>query len=163
MKGKRKLTRTVRELTPEENELRLIARLKNNRLLKIRETMKMNQREFSELIGVDQNVYSQMENLKFYPLTKKGEWNTSAQKIAKALRLPEDYIWPESLKALEKTKIERELSVKQILIEMKKNSLPELPQPEAAAVSVELTDAVDKMLKTLSPREEKILRMRFHR
>ena len=62
--------------TPQK-ELRFIAQIKNNRLLRIREEMKMNQSEFAKLLGVTNTFYGRMENLKFYPLIKND--NSSSQ------------------------------------------------------------------------------------
>lgn len=144
--------------TPQK-ELRFIAQIKNNRLLRIREEMKMNQSEFAKLLGVTNTFYGRMENLKFYPLIKNDtEWSESATKIAKKLRLPEDYIWPEALKTIEKTKIEMELDAKELLA---LTSAATTTTPDDYLRQVDLRIAVNKMLATLEPREEKIIRLRF--
>lgn len=156
MSSKEKILKAVKD-TGHRKEIRLVSKLRNNRLMSIRETMGMSQVEFSETLGIRSATYSAMEGLKFKPLKKNGTWAKAATYIASKLKLPEEYIWPEELSLIENTKVERELEIRDMLVLASGGQTT----PEISATKNLLSNAVSKMLMTLTPAEEYVLRRRF--
>jgi len=90
------------------NDLRLIVRVKNNRLVRFRESKGLSQKAMAEMCGISQTEYGGIENLITYPVAYGG-WSESAKKIVSVIGVPEEVLFPEALTHIEKTRIEREV------------------------------------------------------
>ena len=139
-------------------DIRFIVRVKNNRLLKAREKMGFTQTAMAEYCGVGISRYGDIENLKFFPITKDGDWNIDAQKISSAVGLTEEELFPAAFKQILKTRMEYEVGLE----ELPKFTQPlEIEGPESLLEGQDLRKRVSAVLDSLTPREKKVLEMRF--
>lgn len=145
---------TVRnEIAP----LRLISKLRNNRMIRAREYLGMSGPQISEAIGVSYGSWVSLESLKDSPLRPNGDWRRIALQISDWLKVMPEDLWPEEALAVEHSKMEIELSASDARLLMDSTQQVALPEYRTEIEADGLEDA----LKTLSPREEMILRMRF--
>lgn len=145
--------------------LRLIVRVKNNRLFNARKALGLSQKALGKASGV--RCINQYENLAQSPINHTklhaNQWCDTALKLAAFLKmLPED-LWPETVRAIEKTHFEREISERD-MVEIGDREIARLeapPTPEAIAAEQELEDDVAAAIESLPPRLANIIRWRF--
>ena len=137
-------------------DIRLILKLKNNLMLKRCEALwgNITQSEMAEKIGLSETEFGCYVNFKKSPIKKKcgTAWKDQAVKIAEALNCSPEDIFPLHFQEIRKNQYQLELN-SQVFIENK--------NPEDEMIEKENREEIRKLLGSLSPREEKILRLRF--
>jgi RNA polymerase sigma factor (sigma-70 family) len=117
-----------------------------------------------EIGTVDQSRFGELLNLTGSPVTKDGKYTSVAIKIANHFRmLPED-LFPLTLYLLVLPKrVERTFSSEVVLKRLECREAKMLPAPDlgAALEKKERDEQIYRVLRTLTPREEKVLKMRF--
>lgn len=146
-------------------EVRVKVSIKNNILFKYREGVCLDMRSFAKFLGVSIKWYQDMENLKTYPI-KDGYWDDHALQAATVLETEPEKLFPESLSLLTNN-----VSIKEMDVNEFKESLAliasngELSTPQYELLDIEhnkrLTEQVSKALKTITPREERVVRLRL--
>jgi RNA polymerase sigma factor (sigma-70 family) len=125
--------------------------------------------EVCRLIGFpDQTSFGDLLNLKRQPYrtwkgkAKAGQFTAIALRIADYFKmLPED-LFPASLYALGLPDgFDRTFSSEEVFLSLPKSHQSYLPSPEDTVAKHETLDAIDSMLYTLTPREAKVVKMRF--
>lgn len=139
------------------NNIRLVIKAKNNKLMKARERLGLNQSQMAELCGVEPSRYSEIENLKEYPVTKYGEWKKCAHDISSGAGIPVEDLFPEAFAHIKQTRFEVEMSIP----ELGHDEIVSLEGPEAILLRKETSEQVEDVLGQLTPREAHVLRLRF--
>lgn len=100
-------------------------------------------------------------NMRLPARKKTGEWITPALRLATFFRcMPEDlFSEPQQYDALQKNRSHAELSFAEIQQLTARNREP--ITPEIAMQATQLRTAISNALRSLAPREEQVLRMRF--
>lgn len=137
-------------------DIRLIVKIKNNRLVKAREKLGLNQNEMAALCKLRPNQYGRIENLIEYPITKNG-WSTAAQNIASAIGICEEELFPEAFKKIQTNKAEVEIGLESLPLAERL----QLNGPDEIYENNEFKNRVQKVLNTLTPREEHVLKRRL--
>ena len=122
--------------------------------------------QLSRLADVTQGVIGNYLNLKEVPISKTtGVWRPSVLKIAKALKVLPDMLFPERhiTKALKTNKVEGQVSFDDIgnLIDSCDVFVDRLSESITDEAKEDTLDRLDKCLEKLSIREQKVLKKRF--
>lgn len=147
------------------NEYRIKVSVRNNLILKkIEEHGYKNVAEFERACEVKKGTFTPLISMRERPIGSEGEFLSHAKKLMECLGAAPCELWTDEqlyLK-LDKNSAEKEVSRDDIhyFLEQNTNNLT-LPSPEDAAVSNETKMIINDVLKTLTPREEQILKMRF--
>ena len=145
-----------------EKDLRVIVRIKNNYLCKIREHYGLSMEAAAKKCKISYGCWCALENLKRYPYNKRGfEWSESAVKISKAFNMPPEILFPQALEEITNNKAEREMSAASFLLDSSVETLLLEQNPETKVTQDSLRRQVQGVLSTLSPREQKVIAMRF--
>lgn len=81
-------------------ELRLTLKVRNNRLIRARESLGLGAMEASKRIGISYSTLLELENLKTSPLGRRGSWRKPVLKVALFYGNTTDYFWPEAVMAV---------------------------------------------------------------
>jgi RNA polymerase sigma factor (sigma-70 family) len=144
-------------------DYRVIAKIKNNRLWDAicrRWPDCQNQNDAARRLRISPQDLGRLLNMQAWPYsTQRNAWTPRGEKIARALRETCDYLFDRELYGRPATPVE-------LLLDrpaLQASGLIALPPaaPDAELVEAEGQQALDKVLKTLSPREEKVIRLRF--
>ena len=121
--------------------------------------------ELSRLAGVTQSVIGRYLNLKEIPIRVTGEWKPSVMKIADALRVLPDMLFPEKhiTKALKTNKLEGQVSFEDVsnLIDSSDVFVDRLGEAIASEAENDTLDRLEQSLGTISNRERIVLEKRF--
>jgi transcriptional regulator with XRE-family HTH domain len=142
---------------PRAKEIRFVARIKNNRLLEIREKMGLTQGEISGFLGITMLMYQEFESLTRPPINKYGKPDKYALQIADVLEVEFDYLWPDAVKAIKSNQVETKMDVRDLLA----IAMPKAQMPDEKLITKDMEKAIGQLLATLTPRQEKIIRMRY--
>jgi RNA polymerase sigma factor (sigma-70 family) len=142
-------------MTNQIKELSVQIRIRNNRLLKRRKELGVNQGTLAKMVGISTQIYRDFEMLKTKPISESGEWKDTALKLAVFFSvIPEDLFPPVSLKIKSCNKT----------VEIDSSEIPALsrnPDQFLLVEHSEISDNIKKALCTLTPREAKVIDMRF--
>jgi len=139
-------------------EIRIVARAKNNRLVKLREELGMSQMQVAKAMQTQPGSLGCLENMKDSPLRKDGvEWRPLAKKIASFYGVSRDYIWPESV---------RSITAKEMIMEVNASNVLQWDswiddQPALLSEDHEREHVVVGALGRLKDRERRIIERRF--
>lgn len=137
--------------------LRLISKLRNNRMILAREALGMSGPKIAEAIGVPYSAWILLESLKESPLRADGQWRSTALRISDWLKaMPED-LWPAEALAVERSTLEVEVSATEARTLMSATHQAALPDYRR---ELEI-EGLEGALKALTPRQEGVLRARF--
>lgn len=136
------------------NDVRVTIRLHNNILIEARNKLNLSQRDMAKFCDISSHVYQAFECLTAHPNDSENHYDC-ALKIATVLEMPIGKIFSEHLT---KIKINKQVAFTRSDIIAQ---LPERKSPYELIESKEIIRYVNEKLRDLSPREEKILRMRF--
>ena len=135
--------------------LRVISRIRNNRLMEVREQLGLSTRQFAERAGVGYQHYNSIENLSKVPSS------AVADKIAFAANTPAEILFPAYLGAIQVTRVERTISEEAVLSLQDAERL-KLPAGEYLHdENVHAREAIEQAIETLKPRYRQVIRMRF--
>lgn len=154
-------------MSSDTRDLRVEVRVKNNVLWKKIHKVSGSVAEFVRdhpEVGDPMAVF-RLVALKRSPVRKDGHWTPAATRLAEVLATPEAELFPGWLYIDGPKKLRvLEVSKKELLFRCGNTGLvaaPEEEQPERVLEELELHRRVNRVLQTLKPREETILRMRF--
>jgi len=135
----------------------------------------LTQTEAARKIGIDKGVLNAMECLRYDPIYgfnnkgfnnnkryNAGTWKDPVLKVCNFYHADPEYIFPNNLHQLKNRDLVITGNVSDLpdyLITNENESL--LPKPDQVLMLNEAHDAIANALMTLTPREEKVLRMRF--
>jgi len=113
--------------------------------------------------GVCQSQLSSLLSMRAAPITQDGEFSTGAKQIMEALGAAPSDLWTDAQLTMRLGRNTAETTMGQdalqYLLESHVDAMT-LPNPEDAADASMMSRLVAKVLGTLTPREEKVLRMR---
>jgi len=146
-------------------QLAVNVRIYNNRLRKLRLRKGWTVADLCRHLSVSQSFYGLLEKMKVSPKTKKGKWRGAVIELAHFWKLPEDYLFPESLLKMYGYEIEFEVhpnELRDIGLGLSQYSR-EMYMPESTLLRKELCEKLDNLVsKTLlNEKENRIFRMRF--
>ena len=141
----------------DDKPFRIEARLKNNRLIKVRQALGfVTVKAAAETMGVKQGTLGAFETLHRSPIsTKTGTWSDAAQRIASFYRtMPED-LWPECVRQVEETRLTLEVEASAIM-------LADPQTPEDRLLEDEQSRCLRKAVAMLTPRQQHVIIRRFN-
>ena len=150
----------------EPKEFRVTMQLRNNRMLEMREAKGWTQSDAAMACLISQSAWCELETLRGKPTVWGGGWRSkravrvwskAALKIADALDVTPEWLWPEEVQAVAGGRHAVKVGADEALALMGETRQPLELQP----MDGELRAQARKVLATLSPREEKVLRLRF--
>jgi RNA polymerase sigma factor (sigma-70 family) len=143
-------------------DLLAITRFKNLKLYTLIEESG-GARQVALSIGMNYSILLQLTALHRSPVNKKlGTYTKSAKKIAEYFMLPVEELFPPSLYKLKlPEKVFRAFDSTEILPLLAARGEVAQPQLEENVLRGEMHQALDKVLVTLTPREEKVLKMHY--
>ena len=77
--------------------LRATVRVRNNRLVTLREQLGLTQVAAAKLIGVQASVLSALETLRLGPVGMRGTWTKAATRISEFHGVSPEWIWPDAV------------------------------------------------------------------
>jgi len=136
--------------------IRIVSKIKNNRLMEYREGLGKSTKEMAGLIGISYASYLNLEGCKHYPS------QTMARKIADATGNDVEWLFPGFLKTISKTTAIHTIPESNLiaLSEVKQALLTDGTQDKDLFLS-EMNDAIQRALTLISPREKRILEMLY--
>lgn len=147
---------------PEIKEIRAKLRLYNNRILQRREELGLSQQSLAVAANIPLSVYCAMETLRYVPVGKDGEWLGPSVRLANFHCVEPEELWPDSVREMGEVSVMSKLLSPSELRRLVSPPLESaLPAPDEVLESRELEKASRKVLATLTPREEKVIRLRF--
>lgn len=142
-------------------DLELTMRVRNNRLKARRLGLGMTQPELAEAAGTSFGSYHQLECLKISPKTRDGEWRKPVKAIADFFRVMPEDLFPESIEGITCPVVTRTLDGHELQALMSTDQQRRIDSASGKHDLLELTDGIGKAMALLSPREQRILAMRF--
>lgn len=130
---------------------RVLVRVKNNRLVRMREELGMSITAIADAIGVTASTVCAFENLKKSPIASDGAWVSVAIRIAEFHGVSPEVIWPDEVRRIRARAFQLEASAKELM------ALP----PSSEFEERELEQTVARAMELLPPREVKILSCRL--
>ena len=138
-------------------ELRLLVKIKNNRLVERRESLGLTQKTMAEVVGVPHAHYERLENLRRSPVVD-GEWTRDALQIAEYYDCDPGELFPEAVVAVREPSAERRLDGAELApLALSAHSRRLLLPPDESVAEGELRDEVRKVVAVLPPREQEVL------
>ncbi len=148
---------------PKKDTLRIEARLRNNILWHAIYDMWPSVAAFCRESGFGQDTVGRLLNLTESPLrANKEEYREVPKRLAAYLGFSCDELYPIELYSFEQVKVALEVPTKQLTFGLGAPLLLTEPENlEDVVTANDLRGKLDHALRTLTPREEKVLRMRF--
>lgn len=140
-------------MTPE---FRVVIKLGNNRLRRLREDLGLSTHEAAEQIGVNYGSYVALENLHESPQGKHGEWRALALKIAAHWGESPEHLWPLAILAVQRPVVVLEAEADKagwLMAEQERRLL----QAPAADQLVMDRDVIRRLLEYLMPRDREVI------
>lgn len=144
-------------------DIRLEARLKNAALVNARESLNLTPPQASQQIGISYGTYLAAEAMRAFPRPE------TQRKIcdfyrSKGAFLLEEEVFPQELQKVKLLRkyIAQETIPREQLVSLSyvnRRMLPLVPSVEEKFVSLELTQVVDDVLSTLTPKQKDVLRL----
>jgi transcriptional regulator with XRE-family HTH domain len=126
---------------------RILVRVKNNRLVRLREELGLKVCEFAKLVGLNASLVCRLENLKIPAWTETG-WRPSALAIADYHGMSPEYLWPEEVAKVKKTAFMLEAAVEDVL---------RFKRPDDELEAKELTAVTKELLEKVTPIERRLI------
>ena len=145
-------------------ELEVTIRIRNNRVKERRLALGLTQKELAERIGLTQARYGTFETMRTSPIDKStGEWMEAALMIAEFYKVDPTELFPDSVRRVEMPMAVKQVDLEELRLTTSQHAMRML-NPSATELDTrdrELREAVKDVLKTLTPREQKVLILRF--
>jgi len=132
---------------------RVEVRVRNNRLIRLREDLGLTQAGMASALGVSKAYYGRYETMRSSPLTRRGEWREFPRRIADFHGLEPAYIWPECVLRVTTPVATRELDEMEVLALQ--------PAQERLAIEGETQGIMRRLLATLTRQEQEVFSRRF--
>lgn len=147
-----------------ENNFRMSVRLRNNRLLKRREELKLTQKEMAMAVGISLQAYGTLECLAEKPIKEDAcsyRWKKHAMAIADYFGCNPEELFPDEIININKPVVHREMSLADVIkIGVSPDRLV-LESPENVIEKKELETAVSNSLDGLTEQEKIVIDKRF--
>ena len=135
--------------------IRVISKVRNNRLMEARERLGLSVRQFAARAGVSYGHYNDIENMSRMPS------EASADKIAAAALVPVDVLFPAYLGSIKQNTSTRTI-LEDALLSLEDAECSKLLAPANGQDEIEAAkDAIEQALETLPPRYQMVIQMRF--
>jgi len=139
-------------------ELRLLVRLKNNRLVERREALGLTLRAMAEVIGVRRDHYQDMETLRRRPVDEEGQWTQDALQVAEYFDCDPRELFPEAVVAVREPVVERRLNGAEVVpLALSAHTERFLLPPDESIAAREESEQLRKIVATLPTREQEVL------
>lgn len=135
--------------------VRIISKIKNNRLLNLWESSGLKLDDFCAKFGICKGTWYQMVSLKRYPS------EMLANKIATALGVLAEDLWPPYLRKISTTVSKRTIPEPILLALSAAKDCFVLDDPNRNLFNEEKAEGLEKAMQRLAPREKMVLEMRF--
>lgn len=134
--------------------LRITARLRNNRMLVLIENEYESVAEFTRRNGFSAPDIYRLIGLAKSPARTNGEWTPTARRVAEALHVTPEILWPDELRRVLRTRVEAEIDVPDEL---------QLPpsDPMQLLEAVNDKEFLAQAIESLPKREATVIRDRF--
>jgi transcriptional regulator with XRE-family HTH domain len=144
----------------KDPEFEITVIIRNNRLKARRKKLGFSQIVMAQAIGITTKHYAEYETLKRSPFDKNG-WRKDAILICEFFETEPDELWPEIVHMVTKNTVTRTVSAAEMNLFTGQHSCSSMLPPTRSLASKELSEALDRTLKTLNSSEEKVIRKRF--
>lgn len=142
-------------MKPDPKEFRVLVRIQNNRLLRLREDLRLSATSLAAAVGISYQKYLDLESLRSMPVNRKtGDWTPTARKLAAFHGVGLDYLWPPAVRSVTRHETARELAAIEILY------LLQPTNPEQLTQRAEHAEAVREAVAELLPAERAVLSQR---
>ena len=144
-------------------EFRVSMRVRNGRLLALREELGLTQKQLGKASGVSGQTIGGLETMRVSPVAKNGEWRQVAKDLASFLDTTPSWLFPDAVVEFDQPgEFSRDVSTEDLrhLQGMEQERLS-LPGPGARLDEEATRDTLRKLLSTLTPREEMVVRRRY--
>lgn len=152
----------------EIKELRVDLKIRNNRLIELREKMGLSPAQAAKQAGITYQLWLQYESLSHNPVKKCRReewrtpfWKTSALKVATFLCAPPEYLWPDAILEVKRNKTTIKVGVdelKNMLTFHEEQRLIEShSDPERDYTQKEMREKVKAALDNLNPKEKEVI------
>jgi RNA polymerase sigma factor (sigma-70 family) len=142
-------------------EVRVLVRIKNNRMLERREALGLTQSEMAEVIGMSKVYYADLENLKRSPVAD-GKWTEEAVQVAEYYDCDTEELFPQAIQAIKASTIERCVDVSDLVpLALSSHSERLLLPPDEQAIRVDMSKKLEDAMTTLRPREQDVLKKHY--
>lgn len=139
-------------------ELRLLIRVKNNRLLERREGLELSQTTMSQVIGMPLPNYADLENLRRSPV-RGDSWTRDALKVAEYYDCDPGDLFPDAVLQIQEPVAERRVDASEISpLTLSAHSEQLLLPPDDRVGHQQTLGKVRDVLATLRPQEQDLLR-----
>jgi RNA polymerase primary sigma factor len=156
-------------MTEKVNPYLIKVSIRNNLIIKaIHEAGYKNVNQFCEQNGMCSQKLTKLITFKTSPMTQEGEFRKAAKDLMEALCALPTELWTSEQLTME---LKRNTNTKEVdldamlsVLGMNAEQALQLIQPSTPIETLEekqIVESVGEMLKTLGPKEEKVLRMRF--
>jgi len=149
-------------------EFRLVAKLRNNRLMELRESLGLTTVQLAEKAGISYAIYIKLENMDpRAPIWgKRGKfgkprWLSGPLALEKFYKFPASYLFPDAIKEITKVRSERRFNAEEMFTAINGPAILAAGDPESAVASNELRERVREVLATLTDRQRRVIEMRF--
>lgn len=143
--------------------IRVDVRLRNNRLVELREALGLTVKQAAEKIGISRTSLCDLEGMRRSPIMKKGAvvWKEIADRVSSFYGVSLDDLFPDVVLKVLKTRGHFTVDEQEVhaLIGYDPDAAPALP--DAAVEQDELKFRIGQVLSTLTPREATVLSLRF--
>lgn len=92
----------------------VIVKIRNNRLIKLREQLGLSGPQVAEKMGVSYGVYIQLESLTASPMSARNEWRDVARRVAEFHGVDLEYLFPDAVLAVKQAIARREVEIEEI-------------------------------------------------
>lgn len=142
-----------------EKEYRFIVRIKNNRMMRLREEVGFTCAQVAEVVGICATVYREYERMARSPVDKKNsDWRPAAKAIANFFCVEPEYLWPESIKAVRRSRIQFTADYDSVLDLMGQASKLASRSPELMLESKEMARDIELSFNELKPRKQHVIK-----
>ena len=144
-------------------ELRVDMTLRNNRLYHLRTQSGLSRHALSLDAGISPTEYGRLEALKSSPRGKRVPWKRAARALARYWGVAEEYLFPEAVEEIERTRASVEVSVGDLpqVLALRSPTSAEQESPEDLVVTGDLRTHMARALTRLSPRHAHVIRLRY--
>ncbi len=136
-------------------ELRVKVSVRNNRLVRAREELGLNQRATAEAMGITGSQLSALETMLVSPYDPRGELTTVAQRVADYYGHAPEWLWPDVTLAVRRSMVEVEVSAAEASAMLARG---DQRTPLALVADAE---AINLALDQLSDRERAVIERRY--
>ena len=145
----------------ETKELEFTLRVRNNRLKERRSKLGLSQPKFAEAARVGLGSYRALEAMKLHPQYVDGSWRDIALALSAFHRVDVEELFPPAVLAVGEPVIVRKVDGHDLRELMSTHDTLRLEAPDELYDRIEVGSQIVRVLATLTPREEQVIRHRF--